>query len=158
LRTTIVSTYKLKSYRSLVILTDVLILIGLIVFVDYLHNTGSHWTSQTVPIMIYLQFHMYYPMFLRLKNVSYDESSIYYNKKSYEVQIPFEDIASIELKSVTGIYGIMLKIPSQGEKEIYFKASVWYPLNFQKKDEIVDELRQAISKYKKTLGTNCSVA
>jgi hypothetical protein len=94
---------------------------------------------------------MYYPMFLKLKNVSYDDGSIYYSKKGYEIQVPFEDILSIELQSLTGIYGIKLISPSQGEKEIYFKASAWYPFNFQKKDEVVDELRQKINRYKRML-------
>lgn len=94
---------------------------------------------------------MFYPMFLKLKNVSYDDSSIYYSENSYEIQVAFEDIQSIELQSVTGIYGIKLMNPSQGEKEIYFKASAWYPFNFQKKDEVVDELRQKINWYKRKL-------
>ena len=94
---------------------------------------------------------MYYPMFLKLKNVSYDDSSIYYSKERYEIPAPFEDILSIELQSVTGFCAIKLLNPSQGEKEIYFKASAWYPFNFQKKDEVVDELRQKINRYKRTL-------
>ena len=72
-------------------------------------------------------------MFLQLKNVSYDDSSIYYNKKEYEVQVPFEDIASIEIKSITGIYGIKLFNPSQGRSEIFFKTSLWYPSILKRK-------------------------
>lgn len=90
-------------------------------------------------------------MFLQLKNVSYDDSSIYYNKKEYEVQVPFEDIASIEIKSITGIYGIKLFNPSQGRSEIFFKTSLWYPFNFKKKDDMINELRDKIDAYQRAL-------
>ena len=151
MRTTIVSTSKLKKYRIIVIIIDALILISFISYALYVHFQGGHWTLSALPVIIYLQFHMYYGLFLKLKNVSYDGSSIYYDKKGYEVQVPFEDILSIEIKSLTGIYGIRLLHPSQGEKEIYFKTSLWYPLNFKKKDEMVNELRDKIDRYKITL-------
>jgi hypothetical protein len=65
--------------------------------------------------------------------------------------VPFEDIKSVELQSLTGIYSIKLLKASHGRKEVYFKASVFYPFNFQKKDEIVEELRKKIDRYKRTL-------
>jgi len=151
MRTTIVSASKLKKCRTIVIIIDVFFLISFISYGVYVHFQGGHWTLSALPVIIYLQFHMYYGLFLNLKNVSYDDSSIYYNKKGYEVQVPFEDILSIEIKSLTGIYGIRLLNPSQGNKEIYFKTSLWYPLNFKKKDEMVNELRDKIDRYKRTL-------
>lgn len=151
MRTTIISTTKLRNYKRFIFILDAGILASLVVFLFYVHSNEGKWHGYLVPIIIYLQFHMFYPMFLKLKNVSYDDSSIYYSENSYEIQVAFEDIQSIELQSVTGIYGIKLMNPSQGEKEIYFKASAWYPFNFQKKDEVVDELRQKINWYKRKL-------
>lgn len=123
----------------------------LMVFLLYSFSIGAKWTNYVIPIMIYLQAHIYYGLFLNLKYVSYDEGSIYYNEDDYEVQVPFEEIRSIELQSITGIYSIKLLLRSQGRTEIYFKASLWYPFNFQKKDEIVEELRNKIDRYKRTL-------
>jgi hypothetical protein len=151
MRTTIISTSKLRNYKRFIFILDAGILVCLVVFLFYIHSIEGKWHGYFLPIIIYLQFHMFYPMFLKLKNVSYDDSSIYYSKEGYEIQVPFEDILSIELRSVTGIYGIKLINPSQGEKEIYFKTSAWYPFNFQKKDEVVDELRQKINRHKRTL-------
>ena len=151
MRTTIVSTSNLKTYRIALIVFDIVILLCLLGFNYDRYRIGERVFESSLPPLIYLMSHMYYPMFLKLRNVSYNDSSIYYNKKGYEVQVPFEDIKAIKLQSVTGIYGIQLYAPSQGEKEIYFKTSLWYPLNFKKKDEMVDELRDKIDAYKKTL-------
>lgn len=151
MRTTIVSTSNLRNYRTIVIIIDALILMVLLGYAINNYTAGERITKSFLPFVFYLGWHFYYPMFLKLKNVSYDESSIYYNKKGYEVQIPFEEIKSIDIKSTTGIYGINLYTPSQGEKEIYFKTSLWYPLNFKKKDEMVNELRDKIDAYKRSL-------
>lgn len=151
MRTTIVSTSKLKNYRTIIFIVDGIILLSIIYLISYLHASDRDFTTIVLPLIIYLQFHLYYGLFLKLKNVSYDDSSIYYNKKGYEVQVPFEDILSIEIKSVTGIYEIKLLNLSQGSNEIYFKTSLWYPLNFKKKDEMVNELRDKIDRYKRTL-------
>ena len=151
MRTTIVSTSKLETYRTIVIIFDSAILLLLLSYLIYDFRSGEKFTSSALPFILYLSWHMYYPMFLKLKNVSYDKSSIYYNKKGYEVQVPFEDIKEVRIQSLTGIYGILLYTPSQGEKEIYFKTSLWYPLNFQKKDDMVNELRDQIDRHKRTL-------
>lgn len=152
MRTTIVSTSKLKKYKRLIVVLDAIILVAIIGYIAYKYiNALGGLTENFLPIIIYLQFHIYFGLFLKLKNVSYDESSIYYNKENYEVQVPFEDIASIEIKTITGIYGIKLFRPSQGNKEILFKTSLWYPLNFQKKDDMVNVLRDKVDRYKRTL-------
>ena len=151
MRITIVSTSKLKVYKTIIIILDVAALLCLLGIMYYRLRTGDKVFGSSFPVILYLTLHIYYPMFLRLKNVSYDESSIYYNKKGYEVQLPFEDIKEIRLQSLTGIYGILLYTPSQGEKEIYFKTSLWYPLNFKKKDDMINELRDKIDAYKRSI-------
>ena len=118
MRTTILSTSNLKNYRTTIIVIDSLILMSVVyLMISMLHAGEGILSSLVIPVQ-YLVFHMYYPMFLKLKNISYDNSSIYYNKKGYEVQVPFEEIRSIEIKSLTGIYGIHLFTPSQGESII----------------------------------------
>ena len=151
MRTTIVSTAKLKNYRTVVFIIDGIVLISIIFLVFYMYAKGGHFISSIMPFIIYLQFHIYYGLFLKLKNVSYDDSSVYYNRKGYEVQVPFENIKSIEIKSVTGVYSISLFVPSHGQTEILFKASLWYPLNFQKKDALVNDLRDKVDLYQRAM-------
>lgn len=88
---------------------------------------------------------------LRLKNVSYDQYSVYYDRDDYEVQIPFNEIKNIDIMTIDGIYKINLFHPNQDGKTIRFKTSLWYPLNFKRQDEKVNELRAMIEKYKRNL-------
>lgn len=86
----------------------------------------------------------------KLKTVSYDDSSVYYEKDGYEVQVPFEDIKSIELDQG---WAINLYRPTQDGDRIMFTPSVWYPFNFKKKDAEINVLRDKIDDYKRRLGT-----
>ena len=131
--------------------TEMAIIRQKIFFETRVFSKGENFISILFLISIYYPFHIYYPMFLKLRNVSYDDSFIYYHEKGYEVQIPFEDIKSIEIKSVTSIYGIYLFSPSQGRNVIFFKTSLWYPFNFKKKDEMIDELRDKVDTYQRAL-------
>ena len=148
---TIVSTSNLKTYRIALIVFDIVILLCLLGFNYYRHSIGERFFDSSLPLLIYLIFHMYYPMFLKLKNVSHDESSVYYDKNGFEVQIPFEDIKDIEIKTLSGVYKINLYMPSQDGKSISFKTSLCDPFNFKKQDEKVNELRDRIDRYKRTM-------
>ena len=103
-------------------------------------------------IPVYIMFaYRAIPAIIKIKSISYDESSIYYNKKEYEVQVPFEDVRDIEIKTISGIYKINLYAPSQDGSSIMFKTSLGYPFNFKKQDEKVNELRDRIDRFKRTL-------
>ncbi len=148
MRTTIVSTSKLKTTKVLGI--------GLIIAFICLVTLPAMYTGQSFTGIFYLAFWGYFAykaisMILKLKNISYDDSSVYYEKKGFEVQIPFEEIRDIEIKTVTGIYNINLYRPSQDGKKVPFKMSLWYPLNFKAQDEKVDVLRDKIDRHKRTL-------
>lgn len=84
----------------------------------------------------------------KLKTISYDDSSVYYEKDDYEVQIPFEDIKNIELNQG---WAINLYRPTQDGDCIKFIPSVWYPFNFRKKEVAINKLRDKIDQYKRTL-------
>jgi hypothetical protein len=88
---------------------------------------------------------------LRIRSISFDSHSVYYNRKGYEVQIPFEDIKNIEIKTISGIYQINLYEPAQDGDTILFKTSLWYPLNFRRKDAEVNTLRDKIAASKKMI-------
>jgi hypothetical protein len=76
---------------------------------------------------------------------------VYYDRKGYEVQIPFEEIKSVEIMTISGIYKINLFDPSQDGSVIRFKTSLWYPFNFKKQDGKVNELRDKIDTYKRKI-------
>jgi|GEM_PF-5639524 len=99
---------------------------------------------------IQLIFYIYMPMLFlhrvmsRLRDVSFDNEFVYYTHNGYEVQVPMYDIASVEITSLGGLYKINLIVPTQIGMTIYFKPSIWYPLNFSKHDEKVNVLRSKI--------------
>jgi len=151
MRTTIVSTSKLKSYKVIALtlvsaITLAILAFALIGIVKY----DEYYQLLYAPLYIMLAFKAI-PAIIKIKNVSYDESSVFYDKGGFEVQIPFEDIKDIEIKTISGIYTINLYMPSQDGTSIMFKTSLWYPFNFKKQDEKVNGLRDKIVRYKKQI-------
>lgn len=151
MRTTIISTSKIKTYKiiSLSIVSAItLLLVGGALY----RSIGFEEYNLLLIVPIYIMFaYKAIPAIVKIKNISYDESSVYYDKKGFEVQIPFEDIRDIEIKTISGIYKINLYMPNQDGKSIMFKTSLWYPFNFRRQDEKVNELRDRIDRYKRTL-------
>jgi len=153
MRTTIISTSKIKTYK-IIALSVVSTLTLLIVGIAAYRVIGFEEYNFLLIVPMYLVFaYKAIPTIVNIKNISYDESSIYYDKKGYEVQIPFEDIKRIEIKTFSGIYRINLFSPSQDGSSIMFKTSLWYPFNFRKQDEKVNELRDRVDKYKRSFNS-----
>ena len=151
MRTTIVSTSKLKTYRIIALtlvsgITLAVLVFGLISVLRF----GDYFQLFMIPLYIMLAYRAI-PAIIRIKSISYDDSSIYYERDGYEVQVPFEDIRNIEIKTISGIYQVNLFALSQDGKSILFKTSLWYPFNFKKQDEKVNELRDKIDRYKRAL-------
>lgn len=151
MRTTIVSTSKLKIHKIIggaFFISLFLFLIGLSIMQVLQEHTITATTIMVIwSVIIYKAIRMT----LNLKSISYDDSSVYYEKDGFEVQVPFEDIKDIEIKTLTGIYVINLYRPAQDGDKIWFKTSMKYPLNFKKKDAEVNVLRDKIERYKRTL-------
>jgi hypothetical protein len=146
MRTTIVSTSKLRIYKIFSITLVALVLV--LFLVSAYQVDGYFWRVYNVAFWGFIAFWII-RIVLRLKNVSFDEYSVYYERNGYEVQIPFDEIKDIEIKSLDGIYKINLFQPNQDGKIIYFKTSLWYPLNFKRQDEQVNVLRDRITHYKR---------
>jgi hypothetical protein len=146
MRTTIVSTSKLRIYKIFSITLVALVLV--LFLVSAYQVDGYFWRVYNVAFWGFIAFWII-RIVLRLKNVSFDEFSVYYERNGYEVQIPFDEIKDIEIKSLDGIYKINLFQPNQDGKTIYFKTSLWYPLNFIRQDEQVNVLRDRIMHYKR---------
>jgi len=151
MRSTLISTSNLK--RDKILGISIITGILAILIVTSIMNMSYGRVIESISILIvwaYLGFKAISSI-LSLKNISYDESSVYYDKKGFEVQIPFEDIKDIEIKTLSGIYSINLFSPSQDGKKISFKMSLWYPFNYKKEDKRVNKLRDKIDRYKRTL-------
>lgn len=151
MRTTIVSTSKIKTYK--IIALSLVSAITLLVVGGALYRLigfGEYYLLFSVPLYVMLAYQAI-PAIVKIKNVSYDESSVYYDKNGFEVQIPFEDVRDVEIKTISGIYKINLYVPSQDGQSIMFKTSLWYPFNFKKQDELVNDLRDKIDRYKRAL-------
>jgi hypothetical protein len=148
MRTTIVSTSKLMTYKIIVFIVIVIMII--LVLISAYNASGIIWR---VYLTVFWGFMAFWAIrdVLRLKNVSYDQYSVYYDREDYEVQIPFNEIKSIDIMSIDGIYKINLFHPNQDGKAIRFKTSLWYPFNFKRQDEKVNELREKIALYKRNL-------
>lgn len=147
MRTTIVSTSKLAVYKTILVSTMIISIIGL--------STYFIWQRSFVAVALFLNYGVMIYLSARhikkIRSISYDQSSIYYVKNDYEVQVPFENIKSIEIVSIDGVYAINFYHPVQDGEKIFFKTSLWYPFNFQKKDDEVNILRDRIDRYKRTL-------
>lgn len=151
MRTTTVSTSKLRTYK--IIMTSIL---GVCILV-LSALTINDWFVNHRYIMgtLYLVYAVVCGKLIKrawdVKNVSYDDSAVYYDRNGYEVQVPFEDIRDIELRTLDGVYRINLFRAAQDGKAILFKTSLWYPFNAGKQDEMVRVLRSKVDKYKRNL-------
>ena len=151
IRTSTASTTQLRNYKTIVIILNGLILSFIISVFIFKNYFGEQIEGILGFVSIYLCLNIFTQFVFRLKNVSYDDSSVYYTIKGYEVQIPLEEIRDIEIMTISGIYKINLNEPAQDGSVIRFKTSLWYPFNFRRQDEKVNELRDKIDRYKKTL-------
>lgn len=153
MRITIVSTSKLKASKTLGILF-IIILFGLMIGTTIMQFINGQTTVGMVVTIVWgVILYKAARLMWSLKNISYDDSSVYYEKAGFEVQIPFEDIRNIEIKTLTGIYTLNLYGKSQDGEKISFKTSMWYPFNFRKQDEKVNELRDRVDKYKRSFNS-----
>lgn len=103
--------------------------------------------SQTI---VYGSF-LYYliKMTIKLQQVSFDDDFLYVFRKQQDFVIPLENIKSIEIESIGGVYKVNLFYAEQLGDHFYFKTSLIYPLNFKSKDKLVDVLRSKIESAKR---------
>lgn len=84
----------------------------------------------------------------RLQQVSFDERFLYVIDKAQELVIPLENIESVEIETLGGVYKVNALHAEQFGKQFYFKPSLFYPLNYKKKDALVNNLRRQIQRAK----------
>jgi hypothetical protein len=68
--------------------------------------------------------------------------------KNQDLVIPLENIESVEISTIGGVYKVNLYHAEQLGSNFYFKMSLFYPLNYPSKDELVSVLRRNIDRAK----------
>jgi len=148
-KTIILSTQKVKIYKAINLIIWIVFLL-LILF--GLSDLDEGFGFEHIRWSLYWSVG-FYILFLKrtskLKNISYDHENIYVFKGDQEIIIPFNEIKNIELKSLLGTHCIKFYHDLGLGKEIYFKSSLWYPLNFKKVDEQVYKLQLRIDNDKR---------
>jgi hypothetical protein len=80
--------------------------------------------------------------------VEFDEEFLYLIQKDADTLIPLQNIQSVKLKTMGGLYEIKLYNPEIVGDLIYYKPSLLYPFNFKSKDAIANQLRKNIDRAK----------
>lgn len=89
-------------------------------------------------------FYLAIRMVNKLQQTSFDDEFLYVYQKQQDYIIPLENIESVEIGSLGGVYKVNLYHPEQLGREFYFKTSLIYPLNYKSKDALVNVLRRNI--------------
>jgi len=148
MRTEFISTSRLKAYKQIYrifIISSNVLTLG--IAVPLIFQNENYGSLLFLPGLWYFSLKAWKDI-KKLRTISYDASSIYYEKDGYEVQVPFEDIKNIELDRG---WRINLYRPAQDGNSIMFTPSVWYPFNFIGKEKRINKLRDKIDEYKRTL-------
>lgn len=82
-----------------------------------------------------------YSIYKKIKAVEFDEGYLYVTEKGYDIVVPLENIKTVEIKSLNGIYKISFFDMIQSGKSLFFKPSLLYPLDFSKQNKKVNLLR-----------------
>lgn len=124
------------------------VIFGLLASIYIIISEGNYIILFTSPLLIIVPIGMYKDV-SKIKSISFDEISVYISQT--DIQIPFKNIRSIEYKPYYCNYEIKLMRPIEDHSKIWFKASLWYPYNFNKKEEKVKELRDKIDSHKQKI-------
>ena len=93
-------------------------------------------------------FYRLMKMTSKLYRIEFDNDFLYVLLKNQDMIIPLENIESVEISTVGGVYKINLFHAEQLGDHFYFKMSLFYPLNYRSKDELVNVLRKNIDRAK----------
>lgn len=89
----------------------------------------------------------------KLNRVEFDDEFLYVIRKNQDLIIPLENIESVEIATIGGVYKVNLYHADQLGKEFYFKQSLWYPFNYKCCDDLVNVLRSYIGQAKNRIRT-----
>lgn len=84
----------------------------------------------------------------KLHRVEFDQEFLYVILRKQDIIIPLENIESVEISTLGGVYKVNLYHAEQLGDHFYFKMSLFYPLNYQSRDALVNVLRKYIDQAK----------
>lgn len=141
------STRYLGFYKNSVLVA----LIGVVCFFLYA-NVESYRESGRIMINtwlvtgnIFFLIYLWIRMNRNVHRVEFDDEYLYVIRKDQDLVIPLENIKEIDIKTLGGVYEVELFQAEQLGKKFYFKPSLLYPINYKKKDEMVNVLRRNIN-------------
>ena len=120
----------------------------------------ANWFSIVYFLGLYSYlFYLIFKTLAKLQHVEFDDACLYVLKRKMDYVIPLENIESVEIVSLGGVYKVNLFRAEQLGKEFYFKPSLLYPLNYKTKDLLVNHLRRniAIARQKNTALPNTAL-
>ena len=145
MRTRSLTTRAIKVYK--LVITAILTL--------FVAGTTAYYASNgsvTGMLMLLPYFWLVYKIWKQLrllKEVSYDDHSLYIKEQDFEVQIPFYRLKEVKLISLDGIYKFTLREADQFGDVVYCKPSLSYPFTYRKVDDELRELQGRIEKITK---------
>jgi hypothetical protein len=119
--------------------------IGVILYSSF--GRGWFYTASQSVLYGWL-FFLLIRMAVKFQEVYFDDEFLYVYKKKQDYLIPLENIESVEIESLGGVYKVNLYHAEQLGKELYFKTSLIYPLNYKSKDALVNVFRSKIDRAK----------
>jgi hypothetical protein len=89
-------------------------------------------------------FYRLMKMTSKLYRIEFDDEFLYVLQKDQDIIVPLENIESVEISTMGGVYKVNLFHAEQLGDHFYFKMSLLYPLNYRSKDALVNVLRKNI--------------
>lgn len=142
---TFVTKSQLAAYRIWIMVVAVALTLGLL-FRLYLLITQFKF-----PFDLFIGIVILYKLwrtYVGLKPVEFDREFLYVTEKGYDIIVPLENVKSVEIKSLGGLYKIIFYDRIQSGYEIFFMPSLIYPLDYGKQDAKVNILRSYAEKAK----------
>lgn len=136
------STRFLSAYKyGIVVLVG-----GLFCLMMYL-SWHDGWFGLIYHLLFYGWFgYLWLKLNAKIYHTEFDDEFLYVKYRNSEVLIPLENIKDIELKSAGGVWRVDLAYADLPGDHFYFKPSLLYPLNYKRKDALVNLLWNKIEK------------
>ena len=143
------STRWLAPFKVVVFAIYMALCIGILYAYVQSGNNILDWTLGLANAGFFVYFfYRLMKMTSKLYRIEFDNDFLYVLFKNQDMVIPLENIESVEISTIGGVYKVNLYNAEQLGDHFYFKMSLFYPLNYQAKDELVNVLRRNIDRAK----------
>lgn len=112
------------------------------------YRTYQDWSSIIMYVSYIWIIYLWLKANSKVYHTEFDDEFLYVRYRGAEVLISLENIKDIELKTLGGVWRVDLEYADLLGDHFYFKPSLLYPLNYRKKDALVDLLWKYIERAK----------